>query len=155
MCIVFSRRRLHIALPNAKIPTVNIGKDTISFCLNVLYLTCGRADPDTIHWAQNLLNVPFIDHWWETETGWIFAGNPLGIEPLPVKIRSPHETLSGYDIQILDETENPLPPGTFPTLWNAEEWFLKPYLSTFPRYYETEDAGCIDEDGYLICNCSH
>ena len=132
-------------------------------CLKSLYLAGERADPDTIHWAQNLLNVPVIDHWWQTETGWTIAGNPMGIEPLPVKIGSPSVAMPGYEIQILDETGNPLPPntlgaiavklplppGTFPTLWNAEERFLKSYLSTFPGYYETGDAGLMDEDGYL------
>ena len=132
-------------------------------CLNALYLAGERADPDTIHWAQNLLNVPVIDHWWQTETGWTIAGNPMGIEPLPVKIGSPCVAMPGYNIQVLDETGNPLPPntlgaitvklplppGTFPTLWNAEERFLKSYLSTFPGYYETGDAGLMDEDGYL------
>ncbi|NDH27607.1 MAG: propionyl-CoA synthetase, partial [Rhodobacteraceae bacterium] len=102
-------------------------------CLRVLYLAGERADPDTIHWAKNLLNVPVIDHWWQTETGWTIAGNPMGIEPLPVKIGSPSVAMPGYDIQILDETGNPLPPntlgaiavklplppGTFPSLWNA------------------------------------
>ena len=132
-------------------------------CLNALYLAGERADPDTIHWAQNLLNVPVIDHWWQTETGWTIAGNPMGIEPLPIKIGSPSVAMPGYNIQVLDETGNPLPPntlgaitvklplppGTFPTLWNAEERFLKSYLSTFPGYYETGDAGLMDEDGYL------
>jgi len=132
-------------------------------CLRVLYLAGERADPDTIHWAKNLLNVPVIDHWWQTETGWTIAGNPMGIEPLPVKIGSPSVAMPGYDIQILDETGNPLPPntlgaiavklplppGTFPSLWNAEERFLKSYLNTYPGYYETGDAGLMDEDGYL------
>ncbi|MFZ9117518.1 MAG: AMP-binding enzyme, partial [Paracoccaceae bacterium] len=97
------------------------------------------------------------------ETGWTIAGNPMGIEPLPVKIGSPSVAMPGYDIQILDETGNPLPPntlgaiavklplppGTFPSLWNAEERFLKSYLNTYPGYYETGDAGLMDEDGYL------
>ncbi len=132
-------------------------------CLNVLYLAGERADPDTINWANNLLNIPVIDHWWQTETGWTIAGNPMGIEQLPVKIGSPSVAMPGYNIQILDEAGNPLPPntlgaitvklplppGTFPNLWNANERFLKSYLSTFPGYYETGDAGLMDQDGYI------
>ena len=132
-------------------------------CLNALYLAGERADPDTIYWAQNLLGVPVIDHWWQTETGFAIAANPLGIEPLPIKVGSPSVAMPGYDVQILDEGGNPmkagelgaiaiklpLPPGTLPTLWNAEERFKKSYLTTFPGYYETGDAGMIDEDGYL------
>jgi len=132
-------------------------------CLNALYLAGERADPDTIHWAQDLLGVPVIDHWWQTETGFAIAANPLGIEALPIKVGSPSVAMPGYDVQILDEGGNPmkagelgaiaiklpLPPGTLPTLWNAEERFKKSYLTTFPGYYETGDAGMIDEDGYL------
>jgi len=131
--------------------------------LNALYLAGERADPDTIYWAQNLLGVPVIDHWWQTETGFAIAANPLGIEALPIKVGSPSVAMPGYDVQILDEGGNPmkagelgaiaiklpLPPGTLPTLWNAEERFKKSYLTTFPGYYETGDAGMIDEDGYL------
>lgn len=109
------------------------------------------------------MNVPVIDHWWQTETGWTIAGNPLGIEELPVKLGSPAKPMPGYDVQILDEgghpmkpgelgaiaVKLPLPPGTLPTLWNAEERFRKSYLEHFPGYYETGDAGMIDEDGYL------
>jgi len=132
-------------------------------CLDALYLAGERADPDTIYWAQNLLGVPVIDHWWQTETGFAIAANPLGIEALPIKVGSPSVAMPGYDVQILDEGGNPmkagelgaiaiklpLPPGTLPTLWNAEERFKKSYLTTFPGYYETGDAGMIDEDGYL------
>ncbi len=132
-------------------------------CLNALYLAGERADPDTIHWAQDLLGVPVIDHWWQTETGFAIAANPLGIEALPIKVGSPSVAMPGYDVQILDEGGNPmkagelgaiaiklpLPPGTLPTLWNAEERFKKSYLTTFPGYYETGDAGMIDKDGYL------
>ena len=132
-------------------------------CLRALYLAGERADPDTITWAQNLLGVPVIDHWWQTETGWAIAGNPLGIEELPVKLGSPSVPMPGYDVQILDDAGHPvpagtlgaiavklpLPPGTLPTLWNAPERFQKSYLSTFPGYYETGDAGMVDEDGYL------
>ena len=131
--------------------------------LRALYLAGERADPDTIEWAQRVMQVPVYDHWWQTETGYTIAGNPVGIEALPVKIGSPTVAMPGYDVQILDEGGNPvssgelgaiavklpLPPGTLPTLWNAEERFRKSYLTTFPGYYETGDAGMIDEDGYL------
>ena len=131
--------------------------------LRALYLAGERADPDTIEWAQRVMNVPVYDHWWQTETGYTIAGNPAGIEALPVKIGSPTVAMPGYDVQILDEAGHPmkpgelgaiavklpLPPGTLPTLWNAEDRFIKSYLKTFPGYYETGDAGMIDEDGYL------
>ncbi len=132
-------------------------------CLKTVFLAGERADPDTIEWAQDQLKVPVIDHWWQTETGWTIAGNPMGIEHLPVKLGSPALPMPGYDVQILDEGGHPmkpgelgaiavrlpLPPGTLPNLWNAEERFRKSYLTTFPGYYETGDAGMIDEDGYL------
>jgi propionyl-CoA synthetase len=132
-------------------------------CLNVVYLAGERADPDTIQWAQDQLNVPVIDHWWQTETGFAIAANPMGIETLPVKLGSPSVAMPGYDVQVLDEgghpmktgelgaiaVKLPLPPGTLPTLWNAEDRFRKSYLTQFPGYYETGDAGMIDEDGYL------
>ncbi|MEM9550629.1 MAG: propionate-CoA ligase PrpE [Pseudomonadota bacterium] len=132
-------------------------------CLRSLFLAGERADPDTIEWAQTALKVPVIDHWWQTETGYAIAANPLGVEHLPVKIGSPSVAMPGYDVQILGEDGHPvpagelgaiaiklpLPPGTLPTLWNAEERFVKSYLTTFPGYYETGDAGMIDEDGYL------
>ncbi|MDG2230277.1 MAG: propionyl-CoA synthetase [Paracoccaceae bacterium] len=131
--------------------------------LRALYLAGERADPDTIKWAQDLLGVPVIDHWWQTETGWTIAGNPLGIEALPIKIGSPSVAMPGYEVHILDEAGNrqpentlgaiaiklPLPPGTLPTLWNADARYRSSYLTTFPGYYETGDAGNIDEDGYL------
>ena len=132
-------------------------------CLQALFLAGERADPDTINWAQNLLGVPVIDHWWQTETGWTIVGNPTGIEALPIKVGSPSVPMPGYDVKILDNNGNelpngqlgavaiklPLPPGSLPTLWNAEERFKKSYLSTFPGFYETGDAGLIDDDGYL------
>ncbi|WP_341368980.1 propionate-CoA ligase PrpE [Yoonia sp. BS5-3] len=131
--------------------------------LRALYLAGERADPDTIEWAQRVMGVPVYDHWWQTETGYTIAGNPAGIEALPVKIGSPTVAMPGYDVQILDEAGQPvqpgalgaiavklpLPPGTLPTLWNAEDRFVQSYLTTFPGYYETGDAGMIDEDGYL------
>ncbi len=132
-------------------------------CLQALFLAGERADPDTINWAQNLLGVPVIDHWWQTETGWTIAGNPTGIEFLPIKVGSSSVPMPGYDVRILDNDgvelpygqlgavaiKLPLPPGSLPTLWNAEERFKNSYLSTFPGFYETGDAGLIDDDGYL------
>ncbi len=128
-----------------------------------LFLAGERADPPTMEWAEAQLGVPVIDHWWQTETGWAIAGNPIGIEHMPVKLGSPTVAMPGYDIQILDDAGHPvpagtlgaitvklpLPPGTLPTLWNADERYLKSYLNTFPGYYETGDAGLLDEDGYV------
>ncbi len=131
--------------------------------LRALYLAGERADPDTIEWAQDMLGVPVYDHWWQTETGYTIAGNPAGLEALPVKVGSPTVAMPGYDVQILDDAGHPvapgelgaiaiklpLPPGTLPTLWNAEARFKSSYLNAFPGYYETGDAGMMDEDGYL------
>ncbi len=139
-----------------------VGKYDLS-CLRVLYLAGERADPDTIHWAQEQLGVPVIDHWWQTEVGYSITALPLGVEALEPRIGSSGLPMPGYDMQILsDEGEPlpagelgavcaklPLPPGTFPTLWNAPERYLSSYMETFPGYYETGDAGYIDEDGYL------
>lgn len=144
-------------------PTGAMIKDYDISCLRALFLAGERADPDTIAWAQRVMNVPVYDHWWQTETGYTIAGNPAGIEALPVKIGSPTVAMPGYDVQILDEGGNqmqpgelgaiavklPLPPGTLPTLWNAQDRFVKSYLTTFPGYYETGDAGMIDDGGYL------
>ncbi len=128
-----------------------------------LFLAGERADPDTIKWAEGKLGVPVIDHWWQTETGWAIAGNPLGLGMLPVKYGSPTVPMPGYDVQVLDDAGHPvpigtlgniviklpLPPGCLPTLWQAEERFVSAYLSEFPGYYKSADAGVIDEDGYL------
>ena len=144
-------------------PTGALVADYDISSLDSLFLAGERADPDTIEWAQATLNVPVIDHWWQTETGWAIAGNPIGIEKLPVKIGSPSVPMPGYDVQILDEgghplpdgelgaiaVKLPLPPGTLPNLWKAEARFRKSYLDHFPGYYETGDAGYKDADGYL------
>ncbi|MEM9961945.1 MAG: propionyl-CoA synthetase [Pseudomonadota bacterium] len=132
-------------------------------CLKYLFLAGERADPDTIKWAEQQLQVPVIDHWWQTETGWTIAGNPVGVELMPIKLGSPTVAMPGYDVQILDDAGHPvgantlgaiavklpLPPGCLPTLWNADARFEKSYLNAFPGYYETGDAGMVDEDGYL------
>ncbi len=131
--------------------------------LRALFLAGERADPDTVNWAENLLQIPIIDHWWQTETGYVIAGNPLGIEKLPIKVGSPTVPMPGFDIKVLDRSGSelpagqlgsiaiklPLPPGTLPTLWNAQDRFESSYLNTFPGYYETGDAGIIDDDGYI------
>jgi len=132
--------------------------------LRIIYLAGERADPDTIHWLEKISGKPVIDHWWQTETGWTIAGNPAGIELMDVKYGSPTVAMPGYDLQVLsDEGQElprgelgnvvvklPLPPGAFPTLWNAGERFKEAYLSEFPGYYKTADAGMMDEDGYLF-----
>ena len=129
-----------------------------------LYLAGERLDPDTYHWASDLLNVPVIDHWWQTETGWAIVGNCRGIEELPVKPGSSTRPVPGYDVQIVDNDGNrlgageegniviklPLPPGTLATLWRNEKRFVESYMTTFPGYYETSDGGYIDEDGYVF-----
>ena len=131
--------------------------------LRALFLAGERADPDTVNWAENLLQIPIIDHWWQTETGYVIAGNPLGIEKLPIKVGSPTVPMPGFDIKVLDRSGSelpagelgsiaiklPLPPGTLPTLWNAQDRFESSYLNAFPGHYETGDAGIIDDDGYI------
>lgn len=131
--------------------------------LRTLFLAGERADPDTIKWAENMLKVPVIDHWWQTETGWAIAGNPVGLGQLQVKYGSPTVAMPGYDVQILSETGKevkrgemggiaiklPLPPGCLPTLWQNDDRFRESYLETYPGYYNTSDAGYMDEDGYL------
>jgi propionyl-CoA synthetase len=128
-----------------------------------LFLAGERADPDTVMWAERHLNVPVIDHWWQTETGWAIAGNPVGLGALPVKHGSPTVAMPGYQVDIVDESAKPvgvnqmgsivvklpLPPGCLPTLWQQDERFRESYLTEFPGYFKTADAGFKDADDYL------
>jgi propionyl-CoA synthetase len=132
-----------------------------------LFLAGERADPPTVAWAEAQLKVPVIDHWWQTETGWPIGANCIGIEPLPVKHGSCTRAVPGWDVRVLDAQSEgaprelkpgeigalaiklPLPPGALPTLWQADERFVQSYLSAFPGFYQTADAGFIDEDGYI------
>ncbi|EMS80078.1 propionyl-CoA synthetase [Desulfotignum phosphitoxidans] len=129
-----------------------------------LFLAGERTDPDTLSWAEDSLKVPVIDHWWQTETGWAIAANCVGLHQFPVKPGSPTKAAPGWDLAVLDETGDPvgpggigaivaklpLPPGTLPTLWQNDDRYISAYLATFPGYYETADAGYIDEDGYVF-----
>ncbi|MDJ0895291.1 MAG: propionyl-CoA synthetase [Alphaproteobacteria bacterium] len=140
-----------------------IGKYDLSK-FRTLFLAGERCDPDTLHWAEQKLAIPVIDHWWQTETGWAIAANCIGIETLPVKAGSPTRAAPGWNVQVLNEDAEPvgpgdigaivcklpLPPSSLPTLWNAEERFKEAYLSVFPGYYQTGDAGYIDENGYIF-----
>ena len=128
-----------------------------------LFLAGERADPDTLKWAENLLKVPVIDHWWQTETSWAISSNCTGIEMQKTKYGSACKAVPGYDVKIIkpDQTlaepnemgdivvKLPLPPGTFPTLWNADERYKENYMTNYEGYYQTYDAGHIDEDGYI------
>ena len=132
-----------------------------------LFLAGERADPPTVQWAEEKLKVPVIDHWWQTETGWPIGANCLGIEQLPVKYGSCTKAVPGWDVRVLDAeavgqanevkpgeigaiaVKLPLPPGTLPTLWQQDERFVESYLSAYPGYYQTADAGLIDDDGYI------
>ena len=128
-----------------------------------LFLAGERGDPPTIQWAQKMLGVPIIDHWWQTETGWAICGNFVGLDPMPVKPGSTSVPSPGWQIEVLDDKGQklkagevgalvgklPLPPGTFPTLWNADERFKQAYLAEYPGYYKSGDAGFIDADGYV------
>ncbi len=132
--------------------------------LRSLFLAGERADPPTIEWAEQQLKVPVIDHWWQTETGWCIAGNPLGLGMLPVKHGSPTVPMPGYQVDVVDEATKPvpagtmgsivirlpMPPGCLPTLWNQDDRFREAYLSEFPGYYKTSDAGYKDQDGYIF-----
>jgi len=128
-----------------------------------LFLAGERADPPTIQWAEDMLKVPVLDHWWQTETGWCIAGNPAGLGQLPVKYGSATVPMPGYHIDIVDEASKPLPadtigsivvklplpPAAFPTLWQQDDRFREAYITEYPGYYKTADAGFRDEDGYV------
>ncbi|GAB5414158.1 MAG: propionyl-CoA synthetase [Congregibacter sp.] len=132
--------------------------------LKALFLAGERCDPDTLHWAEEQLQIPVIDHWWQTETGWAICANCLGMGSLAIKPGSPTRAVPGYDVAVLDDAglelgageigalaiRNPLPPGTFTTLWQADARFRSAYFDKFPGFYETGDAGYIDEDGYVF-----
>ncbi|MEQ9813648.1 MAG: propionyl-CoA synthetase [Azospirillaceae bacterium] len=139
-----------------------IGRHDVT-SLRALFLAGERSDPDTIAWAADKLAVPVIDHWWQTETGWVICGNPLGTELLPLKPGSATVPMAGWDIRALDPegrpvppgdvgalvAKLPLPPGTFPTLWNAADRYHQAYMAEYPGFYKTGDAGFIDADGYV------
>ena len=128
-----------------------------------LFLAGERADPPTVEWAEQQLKVPVIDHWWQTETGWCIAGNPVGLGMLPVKHGSPTVPMPGYKIEVVDEAAKsvpagtmgsivirlPMPPACLPTLWEQDERCKEAYFNEFPGYYKTSDAGYLDEDGYV------
>jgi len=133
-------------------------------CLKYLFLAGERLDPDTYHWATDLLKIPVVDHWWQTETGWAIAANCMGLDAQPLKAGSPTKPAPGYQVEILDDAGNPvkngvegvvaiklpLPPGTLPTLWQNDEKYKESYLETYPGYYFTGDGGHYDKDGYLF-----
>ena len=132
--------------------------------LQALFLAGERCDPDTLEWATDKLGVPVIDHWWQTETGWSICSNCLGMEVLPIVPGSPAKPVPGYAMAVLDGegspvgpgeigalvVKNPLPPGTFTTLWNADDRYVSSYFEKYPGFYETGDAGYIDENGYVF-----
>ncbi|KKW65570.1 propionyl-CoA synthetase [Mycolicibacterium elephantis] len=142
---------------------LHLGKYDLS-ALRYLFQAGERLDPDTYQWAAEKLGLPVVDHWWQTETGWSIAANPMGIEPMPIKPGSATAPMPGYDVRILrtdgsecDAGEEgaicvrlPLPPGTLPTLWGDDDRYIASYLSAFPGYYLTGDGGYLDEDGYLF-----
>ncbi len=132
--------------------------------LQTLFTAGERLDVDTYHWAGRVLDVPVVDHWWQTETGWAIVGNPRGLDPLPIKAGSPTLPMPGYDLRIVDglgaevavgEEGNivlrlPLPPGTLPTLWGDDQRFVDSYLGAFAGFYATGDSGYLDGDGYVF-----
>lgn len=144
-------------------PNARLMKDFDLSCFNYLFLAGERLDPDTLSWAQNALKVPVIDHWWQTETGWAIAANCVGLHRFDIKPGSPTKAVPGWNMAVLGPdggpvrageigaivAKLPLPPGTLPTLWQNDQRYIDSYLTMFPGYYETADAGFIDEDGYV------
>ena len=132
--------------------------------LRTLFLAGERADPPTVEWAEQQLKLPVVDHWWQTETGWCIAGNPVGLGLLPVKHGSPTVPMPGYKLEVVDEAAKPvpngtmgsiviklpLPPGNLPTLWEQDERCRESYFADYPGYYKTSDAGYMDDDGYIF-----
>ena len=143
-------------------PKADLIKNYDLSCFKTLFLAGERSDPDTIQWSENNLNVPVIDHWWQTETGWAIAANCMGLHRFPVKYGSPTKAVPGWDLQVVDVNNQqvapgeigalvvklPLPPGTLPTLWQNDDRYIESYLEEFPGYYKTADAGYIDDEGY-------
>ncbi len=145
-------------------PKAQLMSDFDLSCFNYLFLAGERLDPDTLRWAENCLKIPVIDHWWQTETGWAIAANCIGLHSFDIKPGSPTKAAPGWDMAVLDNDGHPikpgeigaivaklpLPPGTLPTLWKNDERYKETYLNEFPGYYETSDAGFIDDDGYVF-----
>ena len=129
-----------------------------------LFLAGERTDPNTLHWARNSLNVPVVDHWWQTETGWAIAANCIGLHEFLVKEGSPTKPAPGWNLKVVNADNQevpageigalvvklPMPPGALPTLWQNDDRYVESYLEEFPGYYKTADAGFIDEDGYVF-----
>ncbi len=138
------------------------GRDLSS--LKYLFLAGERCDPPTAAWAESLLGVPIVDNWWQTETAWAICSNFMGLDPLPMKPGSPSKPAPGYDVRVLSDegqptaageignlvVKLPLPPSCFGTIWNAHDRYLKTYMTGFPGFYQTGDAGMIDADGYVF-----
>ncbi len=145
-------------------PRAELIKDYDISNFKALFLAGERLDPDTLHWAERHLQVPVIDHWWQTETAWAIAANCMGLHRFPVKPGSPSKPVPGWNLFALGTNCNelspgeigtlavklPLPPGALPTLWNNDQGFVQKYLSEFPGYYNTSDAGFLDEEGYVF-----
>jgi propionyl-CoA synthetase len=163
VCTLFTAPTAFRAIRQQDPEGSHIGRYDLS-AFRTLFLAGERCDPETLGWAEQKLGVPVIDHWWQTETGWPIAANCLGIERLPVVPGSPTRAVPGWDVRVLDNhgreappgeigalvVKLPMPPGSSPTLWDADERFREAYLSAFPGYYQTADAGYVDDAGYVF-----